>query len=126
MDLLVLGSFNQIVFEEKPRISSSSKESILHAPDRKSKGKEPEEDKMEVEDSGAIEKIKEELKKMGRNLDMAREDPEKWLSLELSGMNEADEGESPQKKTKLDIKTPEANSSGISKLCFNLFEEEKV
>ncbi|MBW0466831.1 hypothetical protein O181_006546 [Austropuccinia psidii MF-1] len=92
MDFLVLENFNQIVFEEKPSISSSLKESIPHIPDRKSKGKEPEDNKLEVEDSASIKKFKEELKKMRRNLDMAIEDPEKWLALELRGMNEADEG----------------------------------
>ncbi|MBW0541145.1 hypothetical protein O181_080860 [Austropuccinia psidii MF-1] len=49
----------------------------------KSKGKETE-DKLEVEDSVAIEKIKEEPKKMRYNLEIAIEDPEKWLALEIS------------------------------------------
>ncbi|MBW0510579.1 hypothetical protein O181_050294 [Austropuccinia psidii MF-1] len=65
-----------------------------------------------------------ELKKMRRNLDMAIEDPEKWLALELSGMNKEDKVESPQKKFKMDLKPPEANSSGISEDYFNLFQEE--
>ncbi|MBW0464706.1 hypothetical protein O181_004421 [Austropuccinia psidii MF-1] len=52
----------------------------------KFKGKEKE-DKLEVEDSEAIEK-KEEIKKMGRNLDIARKDPVKWLALKLSGIEE--------------------------------------
>ncbi|MBW0554673.1 hypothetical protein O181_094388 [Austropuccinia psidii MF-1] len=104
-------------------ILSSSKESIPAVTHIKSKGKE-EEDKLEVEDSEAIEKIKEELKKIRRNLDIAIEDPEKWLSLELSGMNKEDKVESPQKKFKMDPKPPEANSSGIAEDYFNLFQEE--
>ncbi|MBW0561746.1 hypothetical protein O181_101461 [Austropuccinia psidii MF-1] len=109
MDVLVIKHFNQIVVEEKPRISSSSKESIPNATDRKSKGKKPEEDKLEVEDSEAIKNIKEGQDKMKRTLDIAIEDPEEWLALELSGINEAEKGESPQKKFKMDIKQPEAN-----------------
>ncbi|MBW0591707.1 hypothetical protein O181_131422 [Austropuccinia psidii MF-1] len=62
-----------------------------------------------------------ELKKMRRNLDMAIEDPDKWLALALSGMNKV---ESPQKKFKMDLKPPEANSSGIAEDYFNLFQEE--
>ncbi|MBW0484654.1 hypothetical protein O181_024369 [Austropuccinia psidii MF-1] len=124
MNFLLFEHFNQIVVEEKPRISSSSKESIPHAPDRKSKGKKPEEDKLEVEDSEEIKKIKFELKKMRRNLDRAIEDPEKWLARELSGTNEADEGEIPQKKFKMDIKPSEVNSSGIEEDYLNLFHEE--
>ncbi|MBW0518445.1 hypothetical protein O181_058160 [Austropuccinia psidii MF-1] len=58
IDFVVLENFNQILFEEKPSISSSLKESIPHAPDRKSKGKEPEDDKLEVEDSESIKKSK--------------------------------------------------------------------
>ncbi|MBW0509275.1 hypothetical protein O181_048990 [Austropuccinia psidii MF-1] len=54
MDGLVSENFNQIVVKENPRISYSSKENIPHAPDRKSKGKEPQEDKLEVEDSDTI------------------------------------------------------------------------
>ncbi|MBW0503981.1 hypothetical protein O181_043696 [Austropuccinia psidii MF-1] len=50
---------------------------------KKSEGKETE-DKLELEDSEAIEKFKEELKKMRRNWDMAIEDPEKWLALEIA------------------------------------------
>ncbi|MBW0571507.1 hypothetical protein O181_111222 [Austropuccinia psidii MF-1] len=109
--------------EENTSILSLSKESILPLTDRKSKGKETE-DKMEVEHSEAIVKIKDELKKMRRNLDMAIEDPEKWLALELSGMNTEDKVESPQKKFKMDLKPPEANSSGITEEYFNLFQEE--
>ncbi|MBW0580147.1 hypothetical protein O181_119862 [Austropuccinia psidii MF-1] len=89
----------------------------------KSKGKETE-DKMEVEDSEAIEKIKEELKKMRRNLDIAIEDPERWLALELSGMHKEEQRESPQNKFKIDLKPPEANSSRIGEYYFNLFQEE--
>ncbi|MBW0513929.1 hypothetical protein O181_053644 [Austropuccinia psidii MF-1] len=88
-----------------------------------SKGKETE-DKLEVEDSEAIEKIKEELNKSRTNLDMAIEDPEKCLALELSGMNQEEQRESPQKKFKMDLKPPEANSSRISEDYFNLFQEE--
>ncbi|MBW0578919.1 hypothetical protein O181_118634 [Austropuccinia psidii MF-1] len=89
----------------------------------KSKGKETE-DKLEVEYSEAIEKIKEELKKMRRNLDIAIEDPEKWLALELSGMDKEDKVESPQKKFKMYLKPPEENLSGIAEDYFNLFQEE--
>ncbi|MBW0467932.1 hypothetical protein O181_007647 [Austropuccinia psidii MF-1] len=89
----------------------------------KSKGKGTE-DKLEVGDSEAIEKIKEELKKIRVNLDMAIEDPEKYLALKLSGMNEEEQRESPQNKFKMNLKTPEANSSRISKDYFNLFQEE--
>ncbi|MBW0533440.1 hypothetical protein O181_073155 [Austropuccinia psidii MF-1] len=71
-----------------------------------------------------MEKIKEELKKMRGNLDMAIEYPEKLLTLELSGINEEDEGESPQKKFKMDLKPPEANFSRIAENYFSLFEEE--
>ncbi|MBW0490972.1 hypothetical protein O181_030687 [Austropuccinia psidii MF-1] len=55
---------------------------------------------------------------------MAIEDPEKRLALELSGMIQKDEGESPQKKFKMDLKPPEANSSIIAEDYFNLFQEE--
>ncbi|MBW0537108.1 hypothetical protein O181_076823 [Austropuccinia psidii MF-1] len=55
MDFLVFINVNQIVVKEKP-IISSSKESIPHEPDRKSKGKELEEEKLEEEDSEAIKK----------------------------------------------------------------------
>ncbi|MBW0503627.1 hypothetical protein O181_043342 [Austropuccinia psidii MF-1] len=89
----------------------------------KSKGKETE-DKLEVEDSEAIEKIKEELKKMRRPLDIAIEDPEKWLALNLGGMNKEEQRRSPQKKFKMDLKPPEANSSRIAEDYFNLFQEE--
>ncbi|MBW0488398.1 hypothetical protein O181_028113 [Austropuccinia psidii MF-1] len=61
---------------------------------------------------------------MRKNLDMVVEDPEKWLALELSGMNEADEGESPQKKFKVDLKPPEENSSEIAADYFTSFQEE--
>ncbi|MBW0505737.1 hypothetical protein O181_045452 [Austropuccinia psidii MF-1] len=100
MDFLVFENFNQIIVEENPKISLSSKESIPPETDRKLKGKD-------TEDSEAIEKIKDELKKMRRNFDMAIEDPERWLALELSGINETHEGESPQKKCKMDPKPPE-------------------
>ncbi|MBW0529603.1 hypothetical protein O181_069318 [Austropuccinia psidii MF-1] len=123
LDFLVFENFNQIIIEEKSSILSSSKESILPLTDRKSKGKETE-DKLEVEDSEAIEKIKEELKKMRRNWDIAIEDPEKWLALEISGMNKEDKVEIPQKIFKMDLKLPEPNSSRISEDYFNLFQEE--
>ncbi|MBW0502332.1 hypothetical protein O181_042047 [Austropuccinia psidii MF-1] len=55
---------------------------------------------------------------------MAIEDPEKRLALELSCINEEDEGESPQKKLKMDLKPPEANSSGIEEDYFYLLQEE--
>ncbi|MBW0483877.1 hypothetical protein O181_023592 [Austropuccinia psidii MF-1] len=61
---------------------------------------------------------------MRRNLDVAIEDPEKWIALELSCMNKEDEGESPQKKFKMDLKPPEANSSGIKEDYFKLLQEE--
>ncbi|MBW0464119.1 hypothetical protein O181_003834 [Austropuccinia psidii MF-1] len=89
----------------------------------KSKGKETE-DKMEVEDSEAIEKIKEELKKMRRNLDMDIEDPEKLLAIELSGINKGEQRESSQKKFKMDLKPPVANSSRIEEDYLNLFQQE--
>ncbi|MBW0558296.1 hypothetical protein O181_098011 [Austropuccinia psidii MF-1] len=123
LNFLAFENCNQIIVEENYSILSSSKESIPPVPDRKSKGKETE-DKLEVEDSEAIAKIKEELKNMRRNLDMAIEDPEKWLALNLSGMNKEDEGESPQKKFKMDLKPPQENSSRISQDYFNLLQEE--
>ncbi|MBW0484312.1 hypothetical protein O181_024027 [Austropuccinia psidii MF-1] len=55
---------------------------------------------------------------------MAIEYPEKWLGLYLSRINVADEGESPQKKFKMDLIPPEANSSGIEGYLFTLFLEE--
>ncbi|MBW0479444.1 hypothetical protein O181_019159 [Austropuccinia psidii MF-1] len=55
---------------------------------------------------------------------MVIEDPEKWLALELRGMNEADEGESPQKKFKMDLKPTEANSSVIAEDYLDLFQDE--
>ncbi|MBW0538105.1 hypothetical protein O181_077820 [Austropuccinia psidii MF-1] len=61
---------------------------------------------------------------MRRNLDMTIEDSEKWLALELSGMNEADGGEIPQKEFKMHLKPPEANSSRIEEDYFNLSHEE--
>ncbi|MBW0467851.1 hypothetical protein O181_007566 [Austropuccinia psidii MF-1] len=83
----------------------------------KSKGKE-------MEDSEAIEKIKEQLKKMRSNLNIAIEDPEKWLALELSGMHKEEQRESPQKKFKMYLNSPEANSLGIAEAYLNLFQEE--
>ncbi|MBW0540072.1 hypothetical protein O181_079787 [Austropuccinia psidii MF-1] len=124
LDLLVFENSNHIVVEENTSILSSSKESIPPQTERKSRGKDPEEDELKVEDSEEIEQIKEELKKMRRNLDMAIEDPEKWLALDLSCINKEDEGESPQKKFKMDLKPPEANSSGIEEDYFNLLQEE--
>ncbi|MBW0522475.1 hypothetical protein O181_062190 [Austropuccinia psidii MF-1] len=61
---------------------------------------------------------------MRRKLDMAIEYPEKWLGIYLSRINEADEGESPQKKFKRDLIPPEANSSGIEGDYSTLFLEE--
>ncbi|MBW0479194.1 hypothetical protein O181_018909 [Austropuccinia psidii MF-1] len=55
---------------------------------------------------------------------MAIEDPENWLALELSGINETDEGESPHKKCKIDPKPLESNSSAIVEDYFNLFQKE--
>ncbi|MBW0518066.1 hypothetical protein O181_057781 [Austropuccinia psidii MF-1] len=124
LDILVFDSFNQIIGEEKSSILSSSKESIPPETEGKSKAKDQEEDKFKVEDSETIEKVKEELKKMRRNLDMAIEVPEKCLALKLSGMSKEDEVESPQKKLKMDLKRPEANSSGIAEDYFNLLQEE--
>ncbi|MBW0555524.1 hypothetical protein O181_095239 [Austropuccinia psidii MF-1] len=97
LDFLVFENFYQIIVEENTSILSSSKESIPPQTEKKSKGKDPEEDELQVEDSEAIEKMKMELKKMRRNLDMAIEDPEKWIALGLSGMNKEDKVESPQK-----------------------------
>ncbi|MBW0540191.1 hypothetical protein O181_079906 [Austropuccinia psidii MF-1] len=79
---------------------------------------------MEVEDHEAIVKIKDKMKKMRRNLDVAIEDPEKWLALKLRGINKEDKAEIPHKKFKMDLKPPEGNSSGIAKDYFNLFQEE--
>ncbi|MBW0543843.1 hypothetical protein O181_083558 [Austropuccinia psidii MF-1] len=81
LDFLVFEDFNQIIIEERSSILSSSKESMLAETHVKSKGKETE-DKLEVEYIETMVKIKYELKKMRRNLDMAIEDPEKWLALE--------------------------------------------
>ncbi|MBW0585377.1 hypothetical protein O181_125092 [Austropuccinia psidii MF-1] len=61
---------------------------------------------------------------MRRSFDMAIEDPEKWLALELGGMNKEEQRESPKKKFKMDLKPPEANSSRIAEDYFNLFQEE--
>ncbi|MBW0565256.1 hypothetical protein O181_104971 [Austropuccinia psidii MF-1] len=55
---------------------------------------------------------------------MAIEDPEKWLALELSGMNKEDKEESPQKKFKIYLKPPDENSSGIADNYLNLFQEK--
>ncbi|MBW0570410.1 hypothetical protein O181_110125 [Austropuccinia psidii MF-1] len=99
-DFLVFENFNQIIDEENISILSFSKESIPPQTERKSKGKDPEEDELKVEDSEAIEKIKMELKKMRRTLDMAIEDPEKRLALELIGRNKEDKVEIPQNFTK--------------------------
>ncbi|MBW0499468.1 hypothetical protein O181_039183 [Austropuccinia psidii MF-1] len=63
LEFLVFENFNQIIFEENSSILSSSKESMPAVTHIKSRGKESK-DKMEVEDSEAIEKIKEELKAM--------------------------------------------------------------
>ncbi|MBW0574068.1 hypothetical protein O181_113783 [Austropuccinia psidii MF-1] len=106
MDFLVFEYFNSIIVEERSSISSYSKESVPPATDRKFEGKVLE-DIQQVEDSEAIEKIKEELKKMRTNFDMAIQDPEKFLALDLSGMNKSDGEESPQKKFKMDLKEPE-------------------
>ncbi|MBW0481229.1 hypothetical protein O181_020944 [Austropuccinia psidii MF-1] len=76
MDFLVFENLNQITVKENPEISMSSKESISPETDRKFKGKD-QEDKLKVEDSEAIQKIKNSLKMMRRNLEMAIEDPEK-------------------------------------------------
>ncbi|MBW0502751.1 hypothetical protein O181_042466 [Austropuccinia psidii MF-1] len=110
--------------EENISILSFSKEIIPPQTERKYKGKDPKEDELKVEDSEAIKKIKMALKKMRRNLDMAIEDPEKWLALELSGMNKEDKVESPQKKFKMNLKPPKANSSENAEDYFNLFHEE--
>ncbi|MBW0572960.1 hypothetical protein O181_112675 [Austropuccinia psidii MF-1] len=123
LDFLVFDNFNQIIVEENSSILSSSKESMPIVTHIKSKGQKTE-NKLEVEDSEAIEKIKEELNKSRRNLDMAIEDPEKCLALELSGMNQEEQRGSPQKKFKMDLKPPEANSSRIAEDYFNLFQEE--
>ncbi|MBW0466491.1 hypothetical protein O181_006206 [Austropuccinia psidii MF-1] len=58
MDFLVFENFNQIIVEENPKISFSSKESTPPENDRKLKGKDLEEDKLKVEDSEEIETIK--------------------------------------------------------------------
>ncbi|MBW0529098.1 hypothetical protein O181_068813 [Austropuccinia psidii MF-1] len=57
LNFLVFENFSQIIDEENTSILSLSKENILPLTDRTSKGKETE-DKLEVEDSGAIEKVK--------------------------------------------------------------------
>ncbi|MBW0559232.1 hypothetical protein O181_098947, partial [Austropuccinia psidii MF-1] len=123
LDFLVFENFNQIIDGENTSILSLTKEIILPLTDRNSKGKETE-DKMGVEDSEAIQKIKEELKKIRRNLDIAIEGLEKWLALDLSGTTKEDKVEKQQKKFKMDLKLPEANSSIISEDYFNLIQEE--
>ncbi|MBW0515679.1 hypothetical protein O181_055394 [Austropuccinia psidii MF-1] len=55
---------------------------------------------------------------------MAIEDPEKWLALKLSGMNNEEQREIPQKKFKMDLNPPEANSSRIAEDSINLFREK--
>ncbi|MBW0561178.1 hypothetical protein O181_100893 [Austropuccinia psidii MF-1] len=55
LDFLVYESFNQIIFEENTTILSSFEESIPPQTERKFKGKDPEEVKLKVEDSEAIE-----------------------------------------------------------------------
>ncbi|MBW0479060.1 hypothetical protein O181_018775 [Austropuccinia psidii MF-1] len=69
-------------------------------------------------------KIEDELKKMRGKLNMAIGDLEKWLALDLSGINELYEGESPQKKCKMGPKPSESNSSEIAKDYLNLFRDE--
>ncbi|MBW0505271.1 hypothetical protein O181_044986 [Austropuccinia psidii MF-1] len=113
-----------MIVEENTSILSSAKEFIPPQSERKFKGKDQEEDELKVEDSEAIEKIKEELKKMRRNLDMAIEDPEKRLALELSGINKEEQRDSPQKKFKMALQPPEANSSVIAEDYLNFFQEE--
>ncbi|MBW0481859.1 hypothetical protein O181_021574 [Austropuccinia psidii MF-1] len=61
---------------------------------------------------------------MRRDLEMAIEEPEKWIELGLSGMNEADKGERPQKKCKMDLKPPEGNFSGNKRDYLSLFQGE--
>ncbi|MBW0576217.1 hypothetical protein O181_115932 [Austropuccinia psidii MF-1] len=107
MNFLVFQNFNQIIVKERSIILYSSKESIPPVPDRKCKEKEK-------EDSEAIETIKEESKKMRRNLDIAIENPEKLLALNVSGMNKYNEGEITQKEFKVDLKQPEANCEPAS------------
>ncbi|MBW0532341.1 hypothetical protein O181_072056 [Austropuccinia psidii MF-1] len=121
MDLLVIKNYNQVIVEENPKLALSSKEVIPPETDRKSKVKDPEVNKLKVEDSEAIEKIEEELKKMRKNLEMAIEDPKNWLSLELSVVNETHEVESPQRKCKMYPKAPETIFSAISEDNSNIF-----
>ncbi|MBW0482560.1 hypothetical protein O181_022275 [Austropuccinia psidii MF-1] len=78
-DLLVFERFDQLIAEENSTISLSSKETITPETDRKSSWKNCKKDELKGEDSEAIEKIKEELRKMRINLDMATEDPENWI-----------------------------------------------
>ncbi|MBW0473257.1 hypothetical protein O181_012972 [Austropuccinia psidii MF-1] len=81
--------------------------------DSKSKRKEPEEVKLKEEDSEAFTKIKKEHKKMRMNLNKAIEDPEKWIEIELSGINDPYVIEMLQKKCEMNPKPPESNSSEI-------------
>ncbi|MBW0489803.1 hypothetical protein O181_029518 [Austropuccinia psidii MF-1] len=107
MEFLVFENLNQIIVVENPNISLSSKDSIPPENYRKYKGKEPEEHKLEVGDSEEIPTIKVEVKKMRKDLGMSIQNPEDWIALELSGINETHEGESPQKKCKMDPKPSE-------------------
>ncbi|MBW0571983.1 hypothetical protein O181_111698 [Austropuccinia psidii MF-1] len=61
---------------------------------------------------------------MGINLEIAIEDPERWLALKLSGIHKEKQREIPQKKFKMDLKQPEANCSRIAEDYFNLIQEE--
>ncbi|MBW0496859.1 hypothetical protein O181_036574 [Austropuccinia psidii MF-1] len=87
LDFLLFENLKQIIVEGKSRILCSSKESNPPVTHTKSKGKDTG-DKLEVEDSEVIPKIKEEMKKMRRKLEITIEDPEKWLALKISGLNE--------------------------------------
>ncbi|MBW0465411.1 hypothetical protein O181_005126 [Austropuccinia psidii MF-1] len=55
------------------------------------------------------------------NLDFAIEDPEKWLSLELSGINKTFEGEISQEECKVDLMPPESTSLEIEENYSHLF-----
>ncbi|MBW0535116.1 hypothetical protein O181_074831 [Austropuccinia psidii MF-1] len=55
---------------------------------------------------------------------MTIEDAESWLALELSGINETNEGESPRKKCRRDSKSTELNFSAIPEDYFNSFKGE--
>ncbi|MBW0466460.1 hypothetical protein O181_006175 [Austropuccinia psidii MF-1] len=61
---------------------------------------------------------------MRRKLDMAIEDPENWIALELSGMNETHEGENQPKKCKMYPQMPQSNSPEIAEDYLNEFQEE--